>query len=111
MSNDIQSNPKKPWPPTPQDIINSEDTCHRSLYNFISWIASPNSCMDGGVSGRLSKTKSTKVDKICQNIEALVPNVQPRLFQALLSLNMYCKTGSKGIVENLSRLGHRISYT
>ena len=24
---------------------------------------------------------------------------------------MYCKTGLKSIVENLSRLGHRLSYT
>ena len=67
--------------------------------------------MDGGGVVRLSKTKSTKADKIRQNIEALLPNVQPRLFQALLSLNMYSKTGSKGIVEDLSRLGHGISYT
>ena len=36
----------KPWAPTPEDIINSEDACHRSLYNFRYWIVSPNSCMD-----------------------------------------------------------------
>ena len=42
ISNDIQSDPKKPWPPTPQDTINSEDACYRSLYNFIAWIVSPN---------------------------------------------------------------------
>ena len=111
ISNDIQSNPKKKWPPPPQDIINSEDVCHRSLYNIIAWIVSPNSCMDGDGVVRLSKRKSTKVNEICQNIEALVPNAQPRLSQVLLSLNMYCKTGSKNIIEDLSRLGHGISYT
>ena len=67
--------------------------------------------MDGDGVVRLSKSKSIKVNKICQNIEALVPNAQPRLSQDLLSLNMYCKTGSKSIVEDLSRLGHGISYT
>ena len=74
VSNDIQSSPKKPWPATPQDIINSEDACHRSLYNFIAWIVSSNSCMDGDGVVRLSESKSTKVNEICQNIEALVPN-------------------------------------
>ena len=77
VSNDIQSIPKKPWPATPQDIINSEDACHRSLYNFIAWIVSPNSFMDGDGVVRLSKSKSTKVNEIGQNIEALVPNSQP----------------------------------
>ena len=67
--------------------------------------------MDGDSVVRLSKSKSIKVNKICQNVEALVPNAQPRLSQDLLSLNMYCKTGSKSIVEDLSRLGHGISYT
>ena len=83
ISNDIQSNPKKSWPPTSQDIINSEDACHRSLYNFMAWIVSPNSCMDGDGVVRLSKSKSTKANEICQKIEALVPSAQPRLSQAL----------------------------
>ena len=59
----------------------------------------------------LSKTKSTKTNEICQNFEALVPNDQPRLSQALLSLSMYCTVASKGISEDLSRLVHGISYT
>ena len=67
--------------------------------------------MDGDGVVILSKSKSTKVNEICQNIETLVPNAQPRLSQALVSLNMYCKTGSKSTVEDLSRLGHGISYT
>ena len=40
---------------------------------------------------RLSKTKSTKVNEIYQNIEVLVPNAPLRLSQALFSLNMFCK--------------------
>ena len=67
--------------------------------------------MDGGGVVRLSKSKSTKVNEICQNIEAIVQNAQPILSQPLLSLNMYCETGSKSIVEDLSRLGDGILYT
>ena len=47
--------------------------------------------MDGDSFARLSKSKSIKVDEICQNIEALVPNAQPNLSQDLLSLNIYVK--------------------
>ena len=57
--------------------------------------------MDGDGVVRLSKSKSTKVNEICQNIEAIVPNAQPILSQPLLSLNMYYETGSKSIVEEL----------
>ena len=35
-------------------------------------IVSPNSCMDGDGVVRLSKIKSTKVNEICQKIEALI---------------------------------------
>ena len=64
ISNDTWSNPKEPWPPTPQGFINSEDVCHRSLYNFIAWIVSPNSCMIGDGVVRLSKSKSTNDHEI-----------------------------------------------
>ena len=95
IPNDIQSNPKKTWPPNPQDIINSENACHMILHNFIaiSNLISSNSCMDGDGVIKLSKRKSTKVKETCQNVGALVPNFQPRLSQALLSLNVYSETG------------------
>ena len=107
---DLQNNLRKPWPPTPQDTISSGDTIHKDLYNLLAWMVSPNSCMDGVDVVRLSKTKCIEVNKICQNIGALIPNVQPMLSQVLLSLNMYCKTGSKSIIEDLSGLGHGITY-
>ena len=81
--NDTQSNPKKPWHPSQQDFLNSEDACHRSMYNFIAWIVSSNSCMNGHDVARLSKRKSTKVSEICQNTEGLVqmPNLDyPKLY-------------------------------
>ena len=62
---------------------------------------SPNSSMDGDGVVRLSKTKSIKVNEICQNIGAFIPNAQPTFSQVILSLNMYCKTGSKSIIEDL----------
>ena len=95
ISNDIQSNPKKPWSPTPQNITSLNDLCYRNLCNFVTWILSPNSSMDGDGVVRLSKSKSTKANKICQNIKELVPEAQPRLSQALLSLNMQFKTHRK----------------
>ena len=60
---------------------------------------------------RLSKSKSTKVNEICQNIEALVQKSRPRSSQALLALNMYCKTRSESTKKYLNRLGHGISFT
>ena len=65
ISNDIHSNPKKPWPPNAQDITNLEDAYHRSLYNFTAWIISPNLCLDSDEIVRLSKSKSNKVKEIC----------------------------------------------
>ena len=45
ISKEIQSKPKKPWPPTPQDIVESEETYNKRLFNFIAWIVSPISYM------------------------------------------------------------------
>ena len=36
-----------------------------SLFNFITWIVTPNSCMDGDGVVTLSKGKSTKVNEVC----------------------------------------------
>ena len=83
---------------------------HKDLYNIIAWVVSPNSHIDGGGLVKLPKNKSTKVNEICQNIEALVPDAQPSFSQVLLSSSLYCKTGSKSIIEDLNRLGHGISY-
>ena len=60
---------------------------------------------------QLSSTKATKVSKICSDIESLVPHASPALSQVLLSLNMYRKTGSSTVVDDLHKLGHGISYT
>ena len=66
------------------------------------------SCDEKGIV-KLSVTKATKVSKICADIESLVPH--PALSQVLLSLNMYHKTGSSVVIEDLHKLGHGLSYT
>ena len=111
ISYDIQSHEKIPWPPTPQVIIESEDVLDNRLYNMIAWIVSPSSTMgkDGVV--ELSHGKATKVCEIVQNIQSLVPGAQPSINQVLLSLNMYAKTGSKMIINDLKHLGHGLSNT
>ena len=111
ISQNIQCHPKYPWPPTPQQIIESDDLIDKRLYNMIAWIVNPNGYIgkDGYVN--LTTRKSTKVSEICQNIQSLVPGGHPSLGQILLSLNMYGKTGSKDVVTSLRHLGHGIPYS
>ena len=49
--------------------------------------------------------------QISQNIESLLPNAQPSLDQALLSLILHRKTGSSDVVDTIHRLGYGVSYT
>ena len=60
---------------------------------------------------KLSKSKATKITKICSDIESLIPNTTPSLSQVLLSLSMYRKTGSSTVIDNLRKFGHGILYT
>ena len=60
---------------------------------------------------KLSPNKATKISEICHNLESLVPGAQPSMGQILLSLNMYSKTGSKCVINDLKKLGHGISYS
>ena len=103
---------EKFWPPTPQDIINSELAPSSDLlYNLIAWIVCPDVSYgkDGNV--KLPLSKVPKVTKLSTDIESLVPNATPSLNQVLLSLSEYSKTGSSNVVTDLSRLGHGITYT
>ena len=111
ISKNIQSHPKLPWPPTPQDVIEGNEILDKRLYNVIAWIVSPSSYLgkDGYVN--LLPGKATKVSEICYNIQSLVPGGQPSLGQILLSLTMFGKTGSKNVVNDLRHLGHGLSYT
>eukprot|EP00111_Clytia_hemisphaerica_P012198 TCONS_00035810-protein len=100
------------WPPTPQDIINSELAPSSDLlYNLIAWIVCPDASYGKDGIVKLPPSKVPKVTKLCTDIESLSPNATPSLNQVLLSLSEYRKTGSSNVVTDLSRLGHGISYT
>ena len=103
VSEEIQSHPKRPYPPPPQELIECKEKVNERLYNNIAWIASPNSNVgkDGFV--KLPLNKAIKVRQICENIQSLVPKAQPTLGQILLSLNMYSKTGSKRVKVQVYR--------
>ena len=110
ISTDIQNRKKVPWPPTPQDILQSNDLdLNKQLFNMIAWITSPNANLDKNGFVTLSYRKATKVCEIVQNIQSLVPNAQPGFNQVLLSITMLAKTGSKMVVNDLKQLGHGLS--
>ena len=111
ISEEIKSRPLTLWPPTPQQIIDSEDNVSIKLYNLLALIVSPNSSIDHTGTVRLSEVKATKVDNICQDIETLFPSIKPSLPQLFLTLNMYRKTGSSFVINDPHQLGHGISYT
>ena len=104
---------KYQWPPTPQDILEEKNinTSNNTLLNLIVSIVSPNSTLDENGTVKLSKVKATKVSKICDDIETLIPNVKPSFSQLLLSLTIYRKTGSSEVITDLHRIGHGLSYT
>ena len=102
---------KRPWPPTPQDILTSDSPIDTCLYNGIAWIINPDARLDEVGKVKLSESRATKVCKIAQDIQALLPHSQPSLDQVLVSLTMHRKTGSQDVVDTLYGLGHGISYT
>ena len=110
ISHDIQEQNRKnqrKWPPSPQEVLDDVRHYHSdSLYNLIAWIVNPTSSYDENGIVKLSKPKATKVSKICDDIESLIPNSCPSLSQVLLSLNVYRKTGSSVIVNDLHKFGH-----
>ncbi len=108
----MNENKEKKWPPTPQEIINSELKPYSDLlYNLIGWIVCPDASYGEDGIVKLPPTKVPKVIKLCTDIESLVPHATPSLNQVLLSLSEYRKTGSSNLVNDLSKLGHGITYT
>ena len=100
-----------PWPPTPQDILESKRVVDTHLHNLLGWIVQPNATLNDNGLVSLSKSKASKIMQLVQNIESLMPNAKPSLDQALLSLTMHRKTGSSAVVNTLHHLGHGISYS
>ena len=107
----IKARPNIAWPPTPQEIIESKDDVNMDLYNFLALLVSPDSSFDNTGTVRISESKTTKIIKICEDIESLVPTRKPSLSQVLLSLTMHRKTASSNVVDTIHDSGHGISYT
>ena len=100
------------WPPTLQDVMEKGvELRSNNLYHLITGIVNPNLGCDNHGNVRLSKTKATKVSKICDDIETLVLNVTPLSSQVLLPPNVYLKTVSSIITNDLHKMGHGILNT
>ena len=78
-----------PWPPTPNQIIESKDEIHLDLAILVS--SKPSFAK--GVA-RLPPSKAVKIVKICQDIESLIPSRKPSMSQVLLSLTLHRENGS-----------------
>ena len=81
------------------------------LLKLIAWIVSPSAAMGKTGFVRLSERKATKVSKIVQNIQSLVPGSQSVFNQILLSIITLVKTGSQMVINDLKKLGAGISNT
>ena len=81
------------------------------MFNLITSIVSPNSTLDENGTVKLSKVKATKISKICDDIDTLIPNAKPSLSQVLLSLSIYRTTDSSEVITDSHRIGHGLSYT
>ena len=88
ISDEIRkNNVKKTWPSTPKDILNDTSMQNANLYNLIVWIIDPNAQFSNDGFVKLSKNKSIKVMKICDDIMTLLRTLKPAPGQVLLSLN------------------------
>ena len=81
------------------------------ILKLIAWIVSPSAAMGKTGFVRLSERKATKVSKIVQNIQSLVPGSQSVFNQILLSIITLAKTGSQMVINDLKKLGAGISNT
>ena len=71
------------WPPTPQEMVESNDDIDTNLFNLISWIVHPRGQIANNGKVMLPKSKAQTVLQITQNIIALLPNTLPSKDQAL----------------------------
>ena len=103
---------RRPWPPTPQDILQDSNPFHATTFNLIAWIIEPRASVgDDGLIKLTSERKKKKIQQICRNIESLLPEALPSVDQVLLALILHRKTGSRDVLDILHRLGYCISYT
>ena len=92
LSYEIRTNNlKKPWLPTPQDILNDTFMKNTNLYNLIGWIIDPNASFSYHGFVKLSKFKSIKVMKICDDIMTLYQRYDQHLAKCYHPLIFFIK--------------------
>ena len=99
------------WPPTPQEILESNDDIDTNLFDLISWVVHLGGQIASNGRVMLPKSKAQKMLQITRNMTALLPNTLSSKDQVLLSLAMHRKVGSSDVVGTLHRLGHGIVYS
>ena len=99
------------WPPTPQEILESNDDIDTNLFDLISWVVHLGGQIASNGRVMLPKSKAQKMLQITRNMTALLPNTLSSKDQVLLSLTMHRKVGSSDVVGTLHRLGHGIVYS
>ena len=111
ISSDIESHEKIPWPPTPQNILESGELLEldKLLFNLIAWIVSPSAAMDKNGFAQLSERKATKVSEIVQNTQSLVPGSHPGFNQILLSITTLAKTESPMVINDLKQCSYKVN--
>ena len=109
ISHNIKLRPDIPWPPTPDQMIESKAEIDLDLYNFLAILVSSKPSFDKGVA-RLPPSKAVKIVKICEDIEPLIPSRKPSLSQVLLSLTLHRATGWSNVVKDIHHYDHGISY-
>ena len=97
---EIQSAMK--WPPTTQEIVETNDDINTIFFNLIAWIVHPRGQITNDEKVMLHKSKAQKVLQITQNITALLPSTLP-------SKENGQKTRSNDVVDTLNRLGYGTS--
>ena len=103
-----------PWPPLPEDIIDSNINLPDPVYNLIAWILTEDNGNDPITSARISVPMKVhmKVQSIAQDLLYCVSNGRVATPKHIaLPLNVKSLTGSSQMVTLLNKLGHGISYS
>ena len=93
------------WPPTPQEILESNDDIDTNLFDLISWVVHLGGQIASNGRVMLPKSKAQKMLQITRNMTALLPNTLSSRDQVFLSLTMHRKIASSDVVGTLHRLG------
>ena len=99
------------WPPTPQEILESDPDTNKDLLNLISWIVHPRGKLNDDGNVVVPESKKSKIFHLANNIECLLPGVLPSLEQILFATTLHAKSGSKDAVDTTHSFGYGISHS